>query len=190
MKVNEFVKGYTEADNHTQYIIDNIAFSQYAPFNTKVAYAESIITNTSTYENGLVKRDTVRRHLMTEWSLLRLYTNLQLEPENVINDYDALGSCGALKDVLNVIETLTYDSKDFVAIVEDKEKDRDYNTSEIHNFIAKCVVSLSPMVTPLLSTIVDTLNDVDKDKITQIIADKLGEYDEVADADEIASSKE
>lgn len=189
MKVNEFVNGYAEADNKEMYVRENIEFTHYAPFNTKVAYAESIIANTSTYENGLVNRDSVRRRLMTDWSLMRIYTNLQLEPEKVIEDYDVLGACGALDIILGIILNET-DGDCFAAYVETKEKDRDYNVSEIHNFIAKCVVSLSPMITPLLSTIIDTLNNVDKDKITELIADKIGEFNEVADADEVTSNEE
>jgi hypothetical protein len=189
MKVNSFVKGYEKAEDKDAYVQEKIKFSKYAPFNTKVAYAESIVANTSTYENGLVNRDTVRCQLMTDWSLLRLYTDLQLDPEKIIEDYDALGSCGALEKILSIIDSDT-DGYNLRTYVHCKEEDRDYNESEIHNFIAKCIVSLSPMVTPLLSTIVDTLNNVDKDAITQIIADKIGEYNEVADADEVASSEE
>lgn len=187
MKIDEFVIGYMEADDKEKYIRENVEFTHYAPFNTKVAYAESIVANASTYKDGLVNRDSVRRRLMTNWSLLRIYTNLQLEPEKVIENYDALGSCGALDAILEIILNET-DGDCFRVYVEDKEKDRDYNTSEIHNFITKCVVSLSPMITPLLSTIADTLNNVDTNKINELIADKIGDTDEHTNAIKIGSN--
>lgn len=185
MTVAEFVKGCNASDNFRNYLTENIKISRYAPYNTKIAYAENIVRNTCLDETGNYKEDTPQLDLMIRWSMLRIYTDIQLDPQNVIAEYDMLCESGLLDDLLGVIGAETFgDSDDFRHIVSAKKEDLKANSYEIHNFLARCVMNLSPMVTPILEQVATLLSDVDTDAITNTIMEKIGADNDNKDVSE------
>lgn len=185
MTVKEFVEGYASAENKKGYIAENLKVTDYAPFNTKVAYAENIVKNTCLDETGDYREDTVQFELMIKWSILRIYTDLQLDPQKVIEEYDILGKGGLLNKLIEYICDNTHeDSDEFARVVYAKQSDLKENVYEIHHFIARCVMNLSPLVTPILEQVGTLLTQVDKDTITNMIADKIGANNDDEDATE------
>ena len=175
MTVREFVEGYANAEKRGGYIDSNLKIAEYAPFNTKVAYAENIVKNTCLDENGDYREDSVQLDLMIDWSTLRIYTDLQLDPQRVVEEYDLLSKRGLLDKLIDCISDKTYEDSDkFSRIVYDKKSDLENNMYEIHHFIARCIMNLSPLVTPLLEQVVTLLSQVDADAITDMVKDKIG----------------
>lgn len=175
MTVKEFTEGYNNAENKKTYISENLRVADYAPYNTKIAYAENIVKNTCLDATGEFKLDTPQLELMIDWSMLRIYTDLQLDPQNVIEEYDMLGKGGLLVTLREYISDKTHEDFDaFSNIVFEKKDDLRDNLYEIHHFIAKCVMSLSPMVTPLLEQVATLLSQIDTDTISNTIMGKIG----------------
>lgn len=175
MIVKEFVEGYASAENKDSYIADNLKVTEYAPFNTKVTYAENIVKNTCLDENGDYRTDSVRFDLMIDWSTLRIYTSLQLDPQKVVEEYDMLSKGGLLDKLINYIRDKTSgDSDKFLQMACNKQYDLKDNVYEIHHFIARCIMNLSPLVTPLLEQVGTLLSQVDADAITDMVKDKIG----------------
>lgn len=175
MTVKEFVDGYANAENKKGYVRDNLKITDYASFNTKVAYAENIVKNTCLDENGDYREDSVQLDLMIDWSTLRIYTDLQLDPQKVVEEYDMLGKGGLLNVLIDYISSETHEDSDkFSQVVYDKKSDLKNNVYELHHFIARCVMNLSPLVTPLLEQVGTLLSQVDADSITEMVKDKIG----------------
>ena len=175
MTVKEFVEGYASAENKRGYVTNNLKVTDYASFNTKVAYAENIVKNTCLDESGDYREDSVQLDLMIDWSTLRIYTDLQLDPQKVVEEYDMLSKSGLLNMLIDYISNETHeDSYKFTQIVYDKKSDLKNNVYEIHHFIARCIMNLSPLVTPLLEQLGNLLSQVDTDAITDMVKDKIG----------------
>ena len=95
MKVNEFVDGFKKANDKEKYVRKHIV-------NTYIPYAEKIteckrIANVSMYrldEKGVrhLSIDTPTRYMLFIVTIVKKYTDIEFDSENVLDGFDALNN--------------------------------------------------------------------------------------------------
>lgn len=84
----------------TEYLEKTLEIKKYIPFSTKKRIAEMIIEQNSTMEDGIVKIDSVGQFIGFIMAMLAAHTNLQINTEDPILDYDALSEAGLLEPII------------------------------------------------------------------------------------------
>lgn len=139
MRVKDFVYNLEKKkeDDVVKFVEKHLK-THYISYSRKMSEAELIVKHSSTVEvNG---RETFRVSSPMRWMLfvlavLRNYTTLELNAENLVEDFDALDKSGAIEtlfavigkdiDTFNTVLTMTYDDyatneRDLVSFVEHK----------------------------------------------------------------------
>lgn len=83
-----------------EYLDKTLEIKKYIPFSTKKKIAEMIIEQNSTVESGIVKIDSVGQFVGFIVAMLAAHTNLQINTEDPILDYDALSEAGLLEPII------------------------------------------------------------------------------------------
>ena len=85
--------------------------TEYIDFITKCVYCDSIIKSTCYVKDGdkeFVKINSANRYLFFVMRLLQLYTDLDINNENPLDDYDRLNKVGAIETLLAAIPGSEY----------------------------------------------------------------------------------
>lgn len=102
--VQEFVEKYKKAnDIEKTKLFKEIGIKTYLPYAEKVVYSENVLSQSAKRINGVLQHNSSKRFLVYATSILKLYTNLQLNKEAPHEDYDMMKQCGAMDDVINKI---------------------------------------------------------------------------------------
>ncbi len=83
-----------------QYIKKELEIKDYIPFSTKKQIAEMVVKQNSTVENGVFKIDSVGQFIGFIMAMLVAHTNLEINTEQPIEDYDALSEAGLLEPII------------------------------------------------------------------------------------------
>lgn len=86
------------------YIRKTLEIKAYIPFSTKKQIAEMIVEQNSTVESGIVKIDGVGQFIGFIMAMLAAHTDLQINVEDPISDYDALSEAGLLESIIAQFE--------------------------------------------------------------------------------------
>jgi hypothetical protein len=87
-----------------EYIKKTLEVKTYIPFSTKKQIAEMIVEQNSSVENGIVYIDSVGQFIGFIMAMLAAHTNLQINTEDPISDYDALSESGLLEVIIAQFE--------------------------------------------------------------------------------------
>ena len=186
--IKEFCKQYTDRvpQMRENYLKENLVITPYIPFIEKNSLADRLV-DISTYqyedytkEDGTIgRRKTDRIHINSTVQYLlfcRLvienYTNLIVETDGFFEEYDLLKSSGLLdRLMINTETTLSLIPMDEItelrAILDMKQKDILFNTTEIHNYINSLVERFSDVINvlskPIMDKVVEQLeNNIDE----------------------------
>lgn len=176
MTIKEFCTEYNKRIPQLQetYIKDNLKITKYLSFAKKDALADKLV-NASTYvfedytkEDGTIGRrptDKIRVNSTAQYLLfcrviIENYTNLTVEAEGFIEEYDALKECGLLDKLMISTETkpslIPMDEiAEFRAIVDMKSKDAIFNKTEVHNYVDSLVERFGDIIDLLAKPIVE-----------------------------------
>lgn len=143
INVKEFVDGYTKSKNKALYL-KKLEIVDYVSYGQKAFLADKIIKSSSYDENGYVRINSPSRYLIFVYTILKTYTNLDLESESMLEDFDLLNKHGIVDEIFalvpekeinefNKVLSMTYD--DFIT-----------NHYEIHGFIQEVVKKISDTV--------------------------------------------
>lgn len=112
----------------------------YVPFITKDVYCTSIIKATCYIEEGgkqFVKINSPARYIFCMMRLIDLYTDIEINTEDLVGDYDKLNEVGAIDKLIKGIPDAEY--AEFSTILNmklDDLRDNEYSiTAILHNFI-------------------------------------------------------
>lgn len=83
-----------------QYIKKELEIKDYIPFSTKKQIAEMVVKQNMTEENGVKKIDSVGQFIGFIMAMLVAHTNLDINTEDPVADYDALSEAGLLEPII------------------------------------------------------------------------------------------
>lgn len=206
MKIKEFCEKYNAIVAKSlkdKFIQDNIIIKSYIPVVMKDAYAQLIVNKTmfeqEAYDdNGETKYrktdkinvNSVARYIQFCRSSIELYTNLKIENGGFAEEYDALKSSGLL-DILMIgsdkAEPLIpmNELNEFKTILDMKVSDTLKNYSDPQAFIERQIDRFKAIgeatLTPLISAVVDKIDEIPKENLNDIINEfvKKGDFKEV-----------
>jgi hypothetical protein len=87
-----------------EFLKKNIEFKTYIPFMEKKRIAEMVIKKNMTEDNGIKKVEPTGQFIGFIIAMLVSHTNLEINAENPIEDYDMLSECGLLEVILAQFE--------------------------------------------------------------------------------------
>ena len=180
MTIKNFVNEYTKRADQLkeQYLKENLKITSYVPFLRKDAIAQVIVDrSTYKYENytkedgtiGLKKTDEIRINSITQYILfcrvlIENYTNLEIETNEFVEEYDALKECGLLDKLMVGSENVTpmipvSEISELRTLIDMKQKDELTNRCEIHNFISGQVARFGELIGIILKPAIDKISE-------------------------------
>jgi len=115
ISVDSFVKAYrtnikTTEDNFKKFINKHIV-TDYVPYITKCSYCDAIVKATCFVKDGnreFVKINSANRYLFFVMRLIELYTDIEINEEEVVYEYDKLCKEGAINVLISSIPEAEY----------------------------------------------------------------------------------
>lgn len=179
MKIDEFVKEYSEADKNekTDLIREHIV-NAYIPYLRKVACAEAIVKQTQFDEDGQVRLNTPIRYLVTLTQAVAEYTDLE-SSGNTDEDFDKLQSCGALA---NIIDAIKPDFTVYENVVQMQADDVYANETQLTAYMDKTKKEILDMANELLDTISESVENAADNALKSQDNNKVQNKDNVQDS--------
>jgi hypothetical protein len=182
MKINEFISEYNKNKKNAAFNVAKLINAKmYVPVLRKRQLAELVYQNSISYENGLVKVDSLTKYLIFSMLMISEYTDLEFTVDEkgsatkeAIAEYDALCEAGLVDVVIGCFATdyaraneiLNYVFKDNLAVTNTVE-------AVVGNFAENLNDSLDSLATALKEKIENFDMDLSKVDMSQI--DKLYE---------------
>lgn len=163
----EHFEALTTDEERNAYLEENVLVNTYVPFVTKDAYAR-IIADESCFEHvnqtdedgkeNRIKTGRIVRNSAVKWhlfwrSVIDLYTNLQREDDNFIEEYDMLDRTGILAAITDAIPKGEFN--EFNRICDYACDDLLYNNNSPHAFVSSQVERITTILGAFLSPVAD-----------------------------------
>lgn len=106
MKVKELCDGYralTAEAQKTAYLEKNIKVRKYLPFAEKKRYAILVVNASNLNEKDEVVLDSPKQYLTNVFALMEAYTDLELNSDAWVEDYDQLNELGLINRIIMMI---------------------------------------------------------------------------------------
>lgn len=166
MKFDEFMELYDnfkETDKRILFVKEHITKS-YIPLEEKDVRAQIIINNSYYDEDGNFKVNSTAKHMFTFLSIVDMYTDIDINFKDGLNEYNKLDASMALDDIVPMIDEK--DLNEFKIILNMKCNDVITNEYEPHSFIKTQVERFGELIGATLSPI---LEKIDLDKVAEIL---------------------
>lgn len=166
MKINEFISEYNKNKKNAAFNVAKlINVKTYVPVLRKRQLAELVYQNSISYENGLVKVDSLTKYLIFSMLMISEYTDLEFTVDEngkataeAIAEYDALCEVGLIDVIIGCFAT-------------------DYaRANEILNYVFKDNLAVTNTVEAVVGNLVENLNG-SLDSITTALKDKIENFD-------------
>lgn len=135
MKINEFIKEYTEASDKLEYVESHVT-EKYVGYATKVARCQKVIDVTSSKEiNGekVYAVDSTARFMLYTLVLIESYTDIEIDYSQAIVCFDLLSENNVVANVLSCIPER--EQKMFQLVFDMVRDDKYTNERELVSFI-------------------------------------------------------
>ena len=151
MKVNQFIddmkkkKIQATAINPnavSDYIRKTLEIKEYIPFEDKKKIAEMIIKTNMTEENGIKKINSAGQFVSFITAMLVIHTNLEIDAENPIEDYDLICEAGLLEPIVAEFQK-DYSECEVILKMTAADELADNNLSSV---VAKFLGGISDMI--------------------------------------------
>ena len=134
MTVQDFVNKYQKAkDAEKAKILKEIEIKTYIPFAEKVVHSEAVLSQSVKRVNNVLQLQSARRFLVFVTSIVKLYTNLEVNKEKPHEDYDLLRESGLI-DLIR--EKIGDDLEEFTTVFNMTWDDMVYNENNWRMFVA------------------------------------------------------
>ena len=168
--VNEY--NSTASNQRSKWLKETVVINKYIPWGSKVALAKAIVNASCFDENMNFYVDTPKKTLLTAVGIFTLYTNIDFDDKNVVNDWDALAKNELIIKLIGFVNSQV-DTSSFEKIVDMVYEDAKTNAYEPHAFITKKLMDMWPhiseVVMPLINKASDALDKVDKNTFKEIV---------------------
>lgn len=168
MKFDEFMELYDnfkETDKRVIFIKEHIVKS-YIPLEEKDVRSQIIINNSYYDENRNFKVNSTAKHMFTFLSIVDMYTDIDINFKDGLNEYNKLDASMALDDILSMIDEK--DLNEFKIILNMKCNDVITNEYEPHGYISKQVERFGELIGNVLKPVIEGL---DVEKIIEVLND-------------------
>lgn len=137
--IDNFIKIYTinskAKDKTFEDFIKKHITTEYIDFMTKCVYCDSIVKSTCYVKDGdkeFVKINSANRYLFFVMRLLQLYTDLDINNKNPLDDYDKLNKVGAIETLIAAIPESEYtEFSTLLNMKMDDFKDNEYSITAL-----------------------------------------------------------
>ena len=187
MKIKEFVEECNKVANDSikaSRISSYLKVKPYVNFLDKVALANRVV-NRSVYdldENGIlsinVKSDV--KYILHVIGMIELYTDLEINYENILEDYDLLNQSGLLVDIFKLIGDkevgecqMLLDMK-FADEMQNKLSTEAFISNQVERFGVLAGTVLSPIIESF-TTAINNLTPEQTEKVRSLFKDKESE---------------
>lgn len=171
--VNEYNKFSSDALKQN-YLKSVVVVDKYVSFLVKCGLAETIISQSHYDGQGKAKLNSSKKYLLYITSLLEMYTNLDIQQSNAIENYDLLNKNGLLEPLLGLMPPR--EVKEFETIVQMYSDDDNVNYSEIHHFISNEVMpKIADITSPVVKKIESLMEKIAEDSIVEQVLEKIND---------------
>ena len=178
LNIEDMVKEYTSTTNEVarKMFMEKIQIEPYISYSSKIIYASRIIESTSwDPDNKRIEVNSPIRYILYVYTLLLLYTNIDVHNEGMLAEYDALASAGLVEKILDKIPER--EKKEFDTVLKMVGDDYYTNHFETHAYIDSLIDRLRNIVenflTPISEDIVSGLNKLDAGQFEKALADAV-----------------
>jgi hypothetical protein len=159
MNVNDFVKKYNEKPNG--YDFDQHLKIKYLKLEDKINMCESIV-RISSLKDGKFKAQSITEYVLLNLKLIQTYTDIDIDFDNVLTEYDSLDEIGAINGFLSTIpekegETIT-------AIMSMIKGDLYENTRSLPSYIDIKLDKITQTINSFVDVSIKTMEKLSKDK--------------------------
>ena len=173
MTVKDFVDLYNRVSDEN--FVKKHIVCTYLSFSKKCNLCERIIKATyyTTSKYGVEKFhvDSTAKHMLFNLSIIDMYTDVDVNLDNSINEYDLLQESGLFKIVKDYIGDI--ELSELLNILEMKERDVICNEYEPHAFISGQVERFGALLgisfSPILEKFADIIENLDVEKVGNIL---------------------
>lgn len=180
LKVEELVKEYTSTTNDVarKMFMEKIQVEPYISFSAKLVYANRIIESTAwDDEHKRIEINSPVRYVLYVYTLISAYTNIDVQNDSMLIDYDALTAAG-LKDKI-IAKIPEGERKEFDAVLKMVADDYYANHFETHAYIDSIIDRIRNIVenffSPISEDLVKGLNNLDTEKLSEAITNAVAQ---------------
>ena len=165
MRINEFIEYMAKSINRTLKEEQILALAQkqlevkkYIPIKEKKALVNKIIVNSSYYEEGVLKIDSIDCYMYFTMLTIDVYTNLEID--NIESAFDMLSESGLLPVVVMAIGQEYDDVQTFLNM----KRDEILSADSIEAQFGKLFNNILTNVDDLKNALIEVVNDLDINK--------------------------
>lgn len=180
LKVEELVKEYTSTTNDVarKMFMEKIQVEPYISFSAKLVYANRIIESTAWDDkHKRIEINSPARYVLYVYTLISAYTNIDVQNDSMLTDYDALTAAG-LKDKI-IAKIPEGERKEFDAVLKMVADDYYANHFETHAYIDSIIDRIRNIVenffSPISEDLVKGLNNLDTEKLSEAITNAVAQ---------------
>lgn len=154
LNIEEMVKEYTSTTNKVarEKFMEKIQVEPYISYAAKMLYARKIVESTSwNNDNQKIEIDSPIRYLLYVYTLISVYTNVDMHREDMLAEYDALTSAGLTDMIISKIPEV--ERKEFDTVLKMVSDDYYTNHFETHAYIDSLVDRIRNIVENFVSPI-------------------------------------
>ena len=172
--VKEFVKALTNRssdDARRVYLEGTLAIKDYERYEVICTICDQIIASSYFTADGQFKVDSCKKYLLYVSALLNTYTNIVIDKEDSLGDFNLLQKYGLVDVIISYIpeaQVAMFDS-----VLNMKSNDIMTNYYEPHAFIREQVVKFAPLIhgwiDKFLGVAEEVVKEIDMDKVQGIV---------------------
>lgn len=182
MKIIDFVEGYNKTTTNLKdrYLKEKLEIRNYISFADKCDLAERVIKAT-TFEKDLngentgnIKINSISRYLLFTLSIIDIYTNLEVDFNNVISEYDLLKSNGLLDLFIGAEYSLIpneefCEAQTLLNIYLDDILQNNMSTQAfIQNQVTRFGTLIGVTLSPIMDKLADNINSLDEKTVEKM----------------------
>lgn len=170
MKFDEFMELYENEENvdKRNTFVKSHIIKSYIHLEEKDVRSQIIINNSYYDENGNFKVNSTAKHMFTFLSIVDMYTDIDINFKDGLNEYNKLDASMALDDILSMIDEK--DLNEFKIILNMKCNDMITNEYEPHSYISKQVERFGELIGNVLTPIIENL---DFEKLSNMLKENI-----------------
>lgn len=162
--------GFSSIKLKESFLTSQIKIVPYIGYGTKMFLADQIVKNTCLKDKNIYV-DSCKRYILYIYTLLKYWTNLDIEEKDLLVQYDLLDQNDLVEKILALIPEKEIAT--FKTILDMKQNDIMTNNYNVQSFINNKLLEFYPefskAVMPLVENLNDKLNNFDKNDIIKIM---------------------
>lgn len=172
--VQEFVDTYKKTpERQKEAYLKSLVVTDYVPFEMKVALTQDIVQRTH-MENGKVFVRTPLCEALFMMMLLREYTNIKLDKDNTMDDFNMLNKYSLIDLILMSNAIPEAEVSEFQTILDMLKVDFMTNNCRIYSVINNGIDRVSDIVNALFQPAIDKISNITEADVNEFVNSDAG----------------